>query len=104
MGEIMKKPLNAPSICRRAADLMSGDRAKTHGPKYRNHANIAEMWNAYLSIRRDRLAPLTPANVAIMVALLKVARSELGAFNLDDYVDGAAYFGIAGELEVEKVP
>lgn len=100
----MKKPLNASAICRRAAELMEGDRAKTHGPKQRNHSNIAEMWNAYLSIRRDRLAPLSAGDVAKMVALLKVARSELGAFNPDDFTDGAAYMAIAGELEGAKVP
>ena len=83
---------------RQGIELVEGDRAATHGDLYRNHQNIAIMWNAFLSIRRDPAAPLGPDDVAIMDALKKVARTQLGEWNKDDYVDGGAYMAIAGKL------
>ena len=83
---------------RQGIELVEGDRAATHGDLFRNHQNIATMWNAYLSIRRDPAAPLGPDDVAIMDALKKVARTQLGEWNKDDYVDGGAYMAIAGKL------
>jgi predicted acylesterase/phospholipase RssA len=91
--------MKATEIAAAAAALMGGDRERTHGSKMRNHANIAALWNAYLSIRRDPASPLSAGDVAHMMALLKMARSQLGAVNIDDFTDGAAYFCIAGEIE-----
>jgi len=36
-----------------------------------------------------------------MMALLKVARTQLGGFNPDDYCDAAAYLDLARELAHE---
>jgi hypothetical protein len=33
-----------------------------------------------------------------MMTLLKVARTKIGSHNPDDYVDGAGYMAIAGEI------
>lgn len=33
----------------------------------------------------------------LFMALLKAVRSQQGAFKLDSYIDGAAYFALAGE-------
>jgi len=38
----------------------------------------------------------------MMLSLLKVSRSQVGKHNIDDYVDGAAYMAIAGELKLER--
>lgn len=81
-----------------ALGLITGDRAAQHGDYELNHANIAALWNAYLAIRRDPAAELTPADVALMMCLLKVARTQLGGFNADDYCDAAAYLDLAREL------
>ena len=40
---------------------------------------------------------LTEEQGWIFMAVLKAARSQGGAFKLDDYVDGASYFALAGE-------
>jgi len=81
------------------AALVGGDRAVSHGvDKRRNHHNIAALWNAYLSIRPEASAPLTPEDVSTMMGLLKIARTQYGAFNPDNYVDGSAYFAISGEI------
>lgn len=86
--------MKAEAICQQAASLVSGDRNLAHGEMSINHANIAALWNAYLGPR----AELTPHDVALLMALLKIARTKSGDVNFDDYVDGAGYMGVAGEL------
>ena len=90
--------MDAKEIVSIALDLVGGDRANTHGDKTKNHDNIAEMWNGYLRIRKDPVAPLTAADVAIMMVLLKVARTQLGAFNPDDAVDACGDSAVFGEI------
>ena len=81
-----------------AAGLVSGDRAAQHGDKLENHRDIAALWNAYLGWRLPEGATLTPQDVALMMALLKIARTKAGGHNADDYVDLAGYAGVAGEI------
>lgn len=95
MGVAMMK---AHEICARAAELTGVAREHQHGSKRENHIKIATMWNAFMAIRRDPAAPLSPADVALMMVCLKVARTQHGAHNIDDYVDAAGYAGVAGEI------
>jgi hypothetical protein len=45
--------------------------------------------------------PIEPHQVAMCMALVKVARSmETG--KVDNYIDGAAYFAISGQLKLEE--
>jgi hypothetical protein len=41
---------------------------------------------------------ITPKDVAILMVLLKLARTKAGEHNIDDYVDACGYSAIAGEL------
>ena len=88
--------MRAHDICSKAAELVAGDRERTHGAKLPNHQNIADLWNAYLGAQLA--APLTPLQIALMMALLKIARTKLGEFNIDDFLDGVGYTAIAGEI------
>lgn len=88
--------MKANDVLKRAQTLMSGDRQRTHGDKRENMDNITQLWAAYLDIRPD--GPLKPYEVPILNALQKIARTCLGEWNLDDYVDAAAYLAIAAEL------
>jgi hypothetical protein len=97
-AELSPKPIVAGEIGFRASQLVNGDRAEQHGDKVQNHQNIATLWNAYLKIRRDPTAPLSAHDAAIFQALLKIARTQSGSHNLDDYVDAAGYLAIAGEI------
>lgn len=90
--------MKAHELCAKAAELVGGDRAKTHGDKVENHRNIAALWNAYLGWRLDDGHKLTPRDVALMMALLKIARTKTGGHNPDDYIDLAGYAGVAGEI------
>ena len=76
----------------KAKDIVSTDRELIHGNKKINHDNIAKMWSAYLD--RD----ISGRDVALMMVLLKVARTKAGSHNTDDYVDMVGYSSIAGEL------
>lgn len=78
---------------RDAMTLVEGDRASEYGDKVINHNNIAKLWSAYLD------HPLTGHEVAVMMCLLKIARTKLGKRTRDTYVDGVAYMAIAGEIQ-----
>ena len=86
----------ASEILLRASNLVSRDRENDHGDKVINHLNIAKLWTAYLDIE------IKPEDVALMMSLLKIARTKLGRFNIDDFEDGSAYISIAGEIITRK--
>jgi hypothetical protein len=93
-------PVTGGSVCAKAASLVGGDRQKTHGDKVENHGNIARLWNAYLLNKKNYTVgiPLSAHDIAMLMALLKVARTQAGSHNLDDYVDLAGYAGVAAEI------
>ena len=76
--------------------LVQGQREKDYGDKVKNHTNIAKLWSAYLDINID------PHDVAILMSLLKVARTKLGEVSKDTYIDMAAYGAIAGEIKFKE--
>jgi hypothetical protein len=80
----------------KAESLVAGDRHKDYGDKTNNHKNIAKLWSAYKDIE------ITAHDVAIMMCLLKVARTKLGEVSEDTYIDMAAYGAIAGEIKFKE--
>lgn len=84
--------MRAKDICATAANLVGGDREKTHGSKVENFSNIAALWAGYLEV------PVSALDVANMMMLLKIARTKTGSLNMDDYIDAAGYAGCAGEI------
>ena len=83
---------NTKEFLEEAIKLVGGQRQKDYGDKTQNHRNIANLWSAYLGY------PITAENVAIMMCLLKIARTKLGATSKDTYIDMSAYGAIAGEI------
>lgn len=81
------------NILQEAIDLVGGDRASNYGNMFENHQNIAKLWNGYL----HNIKIVSPEDVANMMELLKIARRKTGAFNDDDYIDGAGYAAVAHE-------
>lgn len=100
-GREMKKLRKAAEICNTSASLFSGDREKSHGSVRENHEKIACLWNAYLVARREPGEPLGPLDVLHLMTLLKIARTQHGAYNEDDWLDGVGYFALAGEIAEE---
>ena len=80
----------------KASTLVAGDREKDYGDKVHNHNNIAKLWSAYLDTE------IRAHDVAILMSLLKVARTKLGAVSEDTYIDMAAYSAIAGEIKFKE--
>lgn len=78
-------------ILAKAAELINGDRQKDYGPPEANFRRIAEFWSTYLG------HPVSAADVAHMMVLLKVARSIIG-YKEDTEVDAAGYIALAAEL------
>lgn len=99
-AEDIGSPRTASGICREAARLVEGDRAVDYGDKVENHENIAVLWRAYLGNRQANC--ITKFDVAIMMILLKIARTELGLRSPDTFVDMAGYAAIAGEIHFKS--
>jgi hypothetical protein len=59
---------------------------------FHSHDRIAKFWSSYIG------QALNAHDVACMMALLKIARTQTGETNPDDYIDIAGYAAIAGEL------
>lgn len=90
--EIERVGWKATDIVGVALELVGGDRATQNGDKVDNHQNIAALWSAFLGVQ------IAADQVALMMVLLKVARTKTGRLNRDDYVDMAGYAGVAGEI------
>ena len=95
-------PNGASDACLRAASLVAGQRDRVHGSKAKNFANIANLWTGYLSIRPDPSAPLNTTDVANLMVLLKVARTQHGSQNLDDWDDMIGYAACGAQLSQEE--
>ena len=93
--------MQASEICAKAADLVGGDRAASHGDKFKNFDNIARLWDAYLITRAAVGKPLNAADIGHMMVLMKIARTQTGSLNVDDYVDAAGYAGCAAQVAQE---
>lgn len=79
-----------------AKSLICGQRASDYGDAKVNFGNIAEAWTWWLGGRLN--APVTPADAAIMMGLLKLARLKNSPLHEDSYHDLAGYVALAGEI------
>tara|TARA_B100001113_G_C20581183_1_gene393259 strand:- start:46 stop:351 length:306 start_codon:yes stop_codon:yes gene_type:complete len=93
--------IESSDVLETALNLVTGNRQKQNGDKSKNHQNIANMWTAYLTNEFGREIFIRADMVANMMVLLKVARTQAGKFNKDDYVDACGYAAIAGEIKSE---
>ena len=94
--------MNTTEILDKAKKLVSGDRHQKHGDKVVNHENIARLWSSYLQNKTQLNINLMPEDVANLMILLKVARSQAGEHNIDDFVDTCGYASIAGEISEKR--
>lgn len=87
--------MNRGEILKEADRLTHGDRNKNYGSPLVNHQRIAQLWSVWLETE------ITPAQAAMCLALVKVARLIETPDHLDSFVDLAAYASIAGEIETD---
>ena len=90
--------MNTTEILEKTKKLVSESRHDKHGDKVINHENISRLWTSYLQNKFKLNLVLLPEDVACLMTLLKLARTQAGKFNLDDYIDACGYAAIAGEI------
>lgn len=91
--------VKATDVLLEAADLIQA-RAdqRDHPDGERSIPRAVEMFGALTGHR------LTDRDGWILMALLKLSRSQGGKFHLDDYIDAAAYIALAAEAEAAAQP
>ena len=82
-------------ILHTAEKCVCGQREQDYGSPENNFEIIAGFWTVYKGV------PFTPNDVAMMMALLKVARIKSGGGTADSFVDLAGYAACGGELVTE---
>lgn len=81
-----------------AKKIVSGDRDKQYGGPENNFRKIARLWEEYLGFKG-----ISPMDVGIMLALMKIARiSSSGGKSMDSFVDLAGYAACAMECTAEE--
>lgn len=86
-------------ILESALKCVNGDREQTYGNPEYNFERIAMLWNAYL----EGMRIITPADVAALLALMKIARIRSGNYKDDNWVDLAGYAACGGEIQDNAV-
>lgn len=82
-------------LLEQAKALVTGERADTYGSVEDNFARIATLWSAYRGERNDEF---TSSDVALMMALVKVARLANNPMHEDSWVDLAGYAACGVEI------
>ena len=94
--------MNSSEILKKTEKLVSTDREDKHGDKVENHENIARLWTSYMQNKFKLNLQILPEDVANLMSLLKIARTQAGKFNLDDYIDACGYLAISGEIRNKR--
>ena len=94
MAEYIKEQVKTTrqAILDKAEAIYRGNRDGQYGQRERNFEAIAALWTAYSGYE------LGPADVAAMMALLKIARMGSGHYKEDNVVDAVNYLLFAAEL------
>jgi len=79
-------------ILARAQQCVSGDRDGTYGAPEDSFSAIGVLWQAYLGIDLDQ------HDVALLLALMKIARAKANPYHEDSWVDLAGYAACGGEV------
>jgi len=87
------------SVLDTAKQYVTEDREATHGDMEDNFDSIGMLWEQYFSYEWS----FSPTDVAVMMALLKIARLKSNKDNPDNYIDACGYMACAGELALKKV-
>ena len=87
-------------VLKEALNCVNGEREKQYGNPEDNFQRIAEFWGLYLTQVFDDgfVVELEPKDVAVMMVLFKIARSNGDQDKLDNYVDIIGYGACAAEI------
>lgn len=79
------------SVLNEANSIVNGARANTYGGPEDSFRTIAGLWSAYTNYK------FSPTDVAVLLALLKVARLRASPNHRDSWVDLAGYAACGAE-------
>ncbi len=88
-------------VLKEALNCVNGEREKQYGNPEDNFRRIADLWSVYLtSLFEDEkiVVEIDPIDVAKMMILFKIARSNGDKDKLDNYVDIIGYGACAAEI------
>lgn len=95
--------MNRTEILTQASELVNADRQSDYGKPDDNFQVIADFWQVYLQHHtRSSRYRIQPHDVALMMILLKIARTFYGNSKPDTFIDMAGYAALAGELHVSE--
>lgn len=100
-GEDVKHRLTRADILHAAEKCVCGQREQDYGTPENNFKAIAELWEAYLNkaCTRGVNVRVEAKDVAVMMALLKIARIAVGGGKADSWIDLAGYAACGAECE-----
>lgn len=90
--------MNRAEFLQKAEQTICRDRQDIHGNPEDTHALIAQYWTVYINQSHGLDMPLDAGDVAVMMALFKIARLQVNPLHADNIVDGLGYLAIAGEI------
>ncbi|MBR5782885.1 MAG: hypothetical protein IKY33_01515 [Clostridia bacterium] len=88
--------MNRKETLEKAMTCVLGQREQDYGTPEDNFAIIAGLWSVYLGTEVDA------EDVALMMALLKIARCAAGTGKEDNYIDLAGYAACAAEIATNQ--
>lgn len=83
------------TILKAAEQCVCNDRQDAYGSIEDNFGLIGKLWSALLG------TTINAHDVALMMALLKIARAKTGLPKDDNYVDACGYMSCAGEVALK---
>ena len=89
--------MNRSEILKQAEEMVCGHREQDYGTPENNFDIIAKLWTAYSGY------DFSGVDVAMMMALLKIARIKSGTMTEDSFVDGCGYLACGGEIATNKL-
>ena len=88
--------MNRANTLEKAKEIVCGHRENEYGSPEDNFKTIADLWSVYKGVE------FTANDVAMMMALLKIARIRTGTATDDSYVDLAGYAACGAEINSNK--
>ena len=85
-------PWTRKRVLSEAERCVCGQREQDYGTPEDNFGRIAEFWTTYMGVEFGTV------DVAIMMALLKIARISENLQHMDSWVDGCGYLACGGEI------
>ena len=97
------EPWTRKRVLSEAEKCVCGKREQDYGTPEDSFNIIADLWAVYLKGCGVSIDFLESHDVAIMMALLKIARISENPQHMDSWVDGCGYFACGGEIAGKEV-